>query len=153
MRKNDGLDFWEAPGWSGRVHMYDTGPAASSRLDHLDSINFCLVIGIPYRYSNWGRTKAWYAATLVSFGARVKFRRRKPSVLVALLVTLLRCWPQSRSSVIVIPKAKKNYTCVSGFPTYLNFCPYPKHFITLLRKKVHQIKFHWFYFSFYVFFS
>ena len=25
-------------------------------------------------------TKAWFAATLVSFGARVKFRRRKPSV-------------------------------------------------------------------------
>ena len=30
---------------------------------------------------------------------------------------------------------KKKYTCVSSFPTYPNFCPYPKHFITLLRKK------------------
>ena len=29
-------------------------------------------------YSNWGRAKALYAAILVSFGARVKFRRRNP---------------------------------------------------------------------------
>ena len=49
-------------------------------------------------------TKAVYAATSGSFGARVKFRRRKPSVLVALLVTLLKCRPESRSSVTVISK-------------------------------------------------
>ena len=42
-------------------------------------------------YSTWRCTKALYAATLVSFGARVKFRLRKPSVLVALMVTLLMC--------------------------------------------------------------
>ena len=32
-----------------------------------------------------------YAATLFSLGAKVKFRRGKPNVLVALLVTLLMC--------------------------------------------------------------
>ena len=32
-------------------------------------------------------------------------------------------------------EGQKKYTCVSGFPTYPNFCPYPKHFITLLRTK------------------
>ena len=66
-----------------------TGPA-SSPLDLLYSINFCLVMRIPnWCYSTCGRTRTLYAATLVSLGAKVKFRRRRSSVLVALLVTCI----------------------------------------------------------------
>ena len=90
------------------VTLASTGPASSSPLDLLQTINFCLVMGflIDAAYSNWDGPKLYMKqfATLVSFGARVEFQRRKPSVLVALLVTLLICWPQSRSSVTVIHK-------------------------------------------------
>ena len=51
-----------------------------------------------------GRIRGLYAAALVSLGAKAIFLRRKPIVLVALLVISLICWHHSRSSVIWTPK-------------------------------------------------
>ena len=55
-------------------------------------------------YSSLGRTKVLYATFLVLFGAKAKFLRRKPSVLVALEEISEMCRPQSILSEIVIPR-------------------------------------------------
>ena len=46
-------------------------------------------------YSSLGRTKVLYATSLVLLGAKAKFLRRKPSVLVALEEISETYWPQS----------------------------------------------------------
>ena len=54
-------------------------------------------------YSSLGRTKVLYATSLVLRGAKAKFLRRKPSVLVALEEISEMCWPQSILSEMVMP--------------------------------------------------
>ena len=63
-------------------------------------------------YSNLGRTKVLYATSLV--GAKAKFLRRKPKVLVALDEISEICWPQSMFSAIVIHQIYIN----CWFPLY-----------------------------------
>ena len=46
-------------------------------------------------YSSLGQTKVLYATSFVLFGAKAKFLRRKPSVLVALEEISEMCCPQS----------------------------------------------------------
>ena len=52
-------------------------------------------------YSSLGRTKVLYATSLVLLGAKAKYLRRKPSILVALEEISEMCGPQSE---IVIPR-------------------------------------------------
>ena len=54
-------------------------------------------------YSSLGQTKVLYATFFVVLGAKAKFLRRKPSVLVALEEISEMYWPQSILSEIVIP--------------------------------------------------
>ena len=54
-------------------------------------------------YSSLGQTKVLYATSFVLLGAKAKFLRRKPSVLVALEEISEMCLPQSILSEIVIP--------------------------------------------------
>ena len=61
-------------------------------------------------YSNCGRIKVLYAAAFVSLGAKVKLRRRNPRVLVAFEVISEICWPQSRLSLMVIPRYFADWT-------------------------------------------
>ena len=53
-------------------------------------------------YSTLGHTKVLYATSLVLLGAKAKFLRRKPKVLVALDEISEICCNQSMFSVIVI---------------------------------------------------
>ena len=55
-------------------------------------------------YSSLGRTKVLYAISLVLLGAKAKFLRRKPSVLVALEGISETCCPLSTLSEMVIPR-------------------------------------------------
>ena len=55
-------------------------------------------------YSSLGQTKVLYATSFVLLGAKAKFLRRKPSVLVALEEISEKCLPQSLLSEIVIPR-------------------------------------------------
>ena len=61
-------------------------------------------------YSSLGRTKVLYATSFVLLGAKGKFLRRKPSVLVALEEISETCWPQSMLSVMVIPRYFADWT-------------------------------------------
>ena len=61
-------------------------------------------------YSSLGRTKVLYATYLVLLGAKAKFLRRKPSVLVALEEISETCWPQSMLSVMVITRYFADWT-------------------------------------------
>ena len=55
-------------------------------------------------YSSLGRNKVLYATSLVLLGAKPKFLRRIPKVLVALDVISDICGPLSMFSVIVLPR-------------------------------------------------
>ena len=55
-------------------------------------------------YSSLGQTKVLYATSFVLLGAKAKFLRRKPSVLVALEEISETCYPQSMLSAMVIPR-------------------------------------------------
>ena len=62
------------------------GPAGCRPLYFLHLLNLSFTIGLQMgaAYSNLGRTKVLYATSLVLLGAKAKFLRRKPKVLVAL---------------------------------------------------------------------
>ena len=62
-------------------------------------------------YSSWGQTNVLYATSFVCLGAKAKFRLRNPKVLVAFDDISEICWPQSRSSVMVIPRYLADWTC------------------------------------------
>ena len=72
------------------------------------SIKWGLQMGAAY--SSLGRTKVLYATSLELLGAKAKFLRRKPSVLVALEEISETCWPQSMLSVMVIPRYFADWT-------------------------------------------
>ena len=61
-------------------------------------------------YSSLGWTKVLYATSLGLLGAKAKFLRRKPSVLVALEEISETCWPQSMLSVMLIPRYFADWT-------------------------------------------
>ena len=62
------------------------GPAGCCPLNFLNLINLQFRVRAPNgcAYSSLGRTKVLYATSFVLLGAKAKFLRRKPSVLVAL---------------------------------------------------------------------
>ena len=59
------------------------GPAGCCPLNFLNLINLKFRVRAP-KDSSLGRTKVLYATSFVLLGAKAKFLRRKPSVLVAL---------------------------------------------------------------------
>ena len=62
-------------------------------------------------YSSWERTNVLYATSFVCLGAKAKFHLKNPKVLVVFDDISEICWPQSRSSVMVIPRYLADWTC------------------------------------------
>ena len=79
-------------------------------------------------HSSLGRTKVLYATSFVLSGAKAKFLRRKPSVLVALEEISEMCWPHSILSEIDKPRYFADWTFVKGIvKEYLFVMLIPSH--------------------------
>ena len=93
-------------------------------------------------YWSWGQTNVLYATSFVCLGAKAKFRLRNPKVLVAFDDISEICWPQSRSSVMVIPRYLVDWTCsnicwCNEYSLFVRKVSWHPHWVTYGHTELH----------------